>query len=130
MSNFIKLSSELLVDVDSIILISANGDRGINIVIDGKYKTNSVPYYWCSEPVQWDDIVNIPELNRDTFIHTTAFELWDLNRSYDTMINKKYIKIAKAYDDDKTKSRLIWTHGEELVDIPIDDVAKILMEEG
>ena len=129
MSNFIKLSPELLVDVDSIIQISANGDKGINIVIDGKYMNNSIPYYWCSEPVQWDDIVNIPELNQDIFIHTKAFNLWNLNRPYDIIINKKYIKLAKAYDDDNTKSRLLWTHGGETVDIPIDRVAKILMEE-
>lgn len=134
MSKFIKLSSVLLVDVDRIIKIRPDDsyarESGITITIDGNYADDDAPHYWYQfESIQWSDIVNIPELNQDMFIHTTALDRWKPGRSYDIIINKNYIKIVKTCDDDPTKTCLIWSHGQEIVDIPIDQVAKILMEE-
>ena len=64
------------------------------------------------------------------FIHTTALERWKPDHPFnDIIINKNYIKIVKVCDDDPTKTCLIWSQGTEIVDIPIDQVAKILMEE-
>ena len=135
MSKFIKLSSVLLVDVNRIIKIRPSendeGESGISITIDGNYTDDIAPHYWYQfESIQWSDIVNIPELNQDMFIHTTALERWKPGHPFnDIIINKNYIKIVKVCDDDPTKTCLIWSQGTEIVDIPIDDVAKILMEE-